>query len=87
MKRTALLSLVEAYVPTVGTEAAMYVETKEFVLTNQDCFERTLQIGHVTASGWVVSPKRDRVLLMHHRKLNRWFQPGNSAFRENYRSV
>ncbi len=76
MKRTALLSLIETYVPSAGIEAAMYLETREFVLANPDCFERTLQIGHVTASGWVVSAQRDRVLLMHHRKLDRWFQPG-----------
>lgn len=32
--------------------------------------------GHVTASAIVLSPDRKRVLLVHHRKLGRWLQPG-----------
>lgn len=68
--------MLNAYTPADVEEENMYFETKTFVNDNPDCFERTLQIGHVTASGWVISPERDQVLLMHHRKLDRWFQPG-----------
>ncbi len=32
--------------------------------------------GHFTASGFVLSPDRKSVLLVLHRKLNRWLQPG-----------
>ena len=32
--------------------------------------------GHVTASGFVVSPAGDSFALVHHRKLERWLQPG-----------
>ena len=32
--------------------------------------------GHFTASGFVLSPEGDSVLLVLHRKLNRWLQPG-----------
>lgn len=32
--------------------------------------------GHVTASGFVASPDRNSVALIHHRKLDRWLQPG-----------
>ncbi|MBI1217646.1 MAG: NUDIX domain-containing protein [Rhodobacteraceae bacterium] len=39
-------------------------------------FARDAGIGHVTASGFVVSPDRTMTLLMHHRKLDRWLQPG-----------
>lgn len=39
-------------------------------------FTRDPYPGHVTASGIVVSPDRRQVLLMHHRKLDRWLQPG-----------
>lgn len=76
MKRSGLLSLLAAYTPSEGEEYEMYNEIGQFVTANEDCFERTLSIGHVTASGWVVSPERGHVLLMHHRKLDRWFQPG-----------
>jgi len=32
--------------------------------------------GHFTASGFVVSPDGERLLLIHHRRLDRWVQPG-----------
>lgn len=32
--------------------------------------------GHLTASGFVVSPERDAVLLIFHKKLGIWVQPG-----------
>lgn len=32
--------------------------------------------GHVTASAYVLSPDRHAVLLVHHRVLDRWLQPG-----------
>ncbi|MDJ0498756.1 MAG: NUDIX hydrolase [Acidimicrobiia bacterium] len=32
--------------------------------------------GHVTASGFVVDTNRTRLLLIHHRNLGTWLQPG-----------
>ena len=32
--------------------------------------------GHLTSSGFVLSPSRDALLLIHHAKLGRWLQPG-----------
>src|SRR5258706_5904097 len=32
--------------------------------------------GHLTASGFVMSPERDAVLLIFHKKLGIWVQPG-----------
>ena len=41
--------------------------------------DRTTDFGHVTASGWVLSPDLNSVALIFHRKLNRWLQPGGHA--------
>lgn len=76
MNRNELLAKLNNHIPADEFEWAMWANTIEFVEQNPRCFERSLAIGHVTASGWVVSPDRQHVLLMHHRKLNRWFQPG-----------
>jgi 8-oxo-dGTP pyrophosphatase MutT (NUDIX family) len=38
-----------------------------------------LKIGHVTGSAWIVSPDRQKVVLLHHFKLDRWLQPGGHA--------
>ncbi len=40
--------------------------------TDRDRFDP----GHFTASGFVVSPNGSSMLLIHHRRLGRWLQPG-----------
>jgi 8-oxo-dGTP pyrophosphatase MutT (NUDIX family) len=42
-------------------------------------FEREQQDGHFTGSAWLVSADGEKVLLTHHRKLNRWLQLGGHA--------
>ena len=42
-------------------------------------FVRERLQGHLTASGWTVDSGRSRVLLVHHRKLDKWLQPGGHA--------
>jgi 8-oxo-dGTP pyrophosphatase MutT (NUDIX family) len=32
--------------------------------------------GHITATGVVLNPSRNRVLLVHHKRLQRWLMPG-----------
>jgi 8-oxo-dGTP pyrophosphatase MutT (NUDIX family) len=75
-----LLSLLRQHTPADANEAAMTAQTIAFVETYPtDCFERSLLVGHVTGSAWITSPDRQRVVLIHHRKLDRWFQPGGHA--------
>jgi 8-oxo-dGTP pyrophosphatase MutT (NUDIX family) len=52
---------------------------REFVRSAPDCFERSNRRGHVTGSAWIVSSDRQRFLLTHHRKLDRWLQLGGHA--------
>lgn len=42
-------------------------------------FLRERLAGHFTGSAWLVSADGQRALLMHHRKLGRWLQPGGHA--------
>lgn len=76
MHRQPLLHLLSAYTPTDPHEGRMLDDMIQFVTTHPDCFERSLLAGHVTGSAWIVSPDRQRVVLLHHRKLDRWLQPG-----------
>lgn len=48
----------------------------DFVKAHENCFERGLTLGHVTASAWVLDPSSSQVLLTHHRKLGKWLQLG-----------
>lgn len=42
-------------------------------------FHRETREGHFTGSAWLVSADGQRALLMLHRKLGRWLQPGGHA--------
>lgn len=76
MERHKLLKLLDNYLTTDPHEKQMVQETMIFVNQNPDCFKRELLIGHVTGSAWVVDKSRKYVLLTHHRKLDKWLQPG-----------
>lgn len=51
----------------------------EFLQSSPSVFERQHLAGHFTGSAWLVSADGKRALLMHHRKLGRWLQPGGHA--------
>ena len=49
---------------------------KHFFLSEKSPFERTNLSGHFTASSLIFNPKTEKIILTHHRKLNKWFQLG-----------
>ena len=51
----------------------------EFASAHTTAAERSLRIGHLTGSAWLTSADGRRVLLTHHRKLDRWLQLGGHA--------
>ena len=89
MHRQPLLNLLRQHTSVDANEQAMTLATIAFVEQHPDCFERSLAVGHITGSAWIVSSDRqqdhpaerrsDRVVLIHHRKLDRWLQPGGHA--------
>lgn len=60
-------------------EVAYVKRAIEFINHHENVFDRHLLPAHVTGSAWVVSPDREQVLLLHHRKHAQWFQPGGHA--------
>jgi 8-oxo-dGTP pyrophosphatase MutT (NUDIX family) len=76
MHRSALLQALAQYHPTDAQEQSFKQQTIQFVQDHADCFERTLSKGHVTASCWLLNSDQSRALLLHHAKLNQWFQLG-----------
>ena len=79
MHRRELLDLLARHRTRDMDEAAHLTRALAFVEAHEDCFHRDLLPGHVTGSAWVVNPRRDQVLLLHHRKHDQWFQPGGHA--------
>lgn len=76
MKRLLLEQLLVAYQPIYPEEIDFKERMLTFIRQHPDCFERSLTIGHVTASAWLVNHDNSRALLMHHTKLDRWLQLG-----------
>lgn len=52
---------------------------REFLFAHSDCLERRCVPGHFTGSAWLVDRTGTRILLTHHRKLDRWLQLGGHA--------
>lgn len=76
MHRQQLLALLEKYIPATAIEHTAKLDITQFIHANRQCFARTLTIGHITASAWLVSKDLQHVLLMHHAKLDMWCQLG-----------
>jgi 8-oxo-dGTP pyrophosphatase MutT (NUDIX family) len=74
-----LAQALDAYAranPRQAADAAMF---GDFLASAATVFERTHAVGHFTGAAWLVSVDGRRTLLTHHRKLDRWLQPGGHA--------
>lgn len=76
MHRKKILELLNSHAGHDQHEQEMTQRTIAFVNDYTNCFDRELLIGHITGSAWILDKSGQFVLLTHHRKLNRWFQPG-----------
>lgn len=75
MKRNTLLKLLDDYTPSFE-EVSYKQKMIQFAKEHQDCLERTLSLGHFTASCWLLNKEGSKALLMHHAKLDIWCQLG-----------
>jgi 8-oxo-dGTP pyrophosphatase MutT (NUDIX family) len=77
----AILRLLDGHALRVTdpVEAEAVAFIADFVRTHPDALHRTQGLGHLTGSAWIVDPARTRTLLTHHRKLDKWLQPGGHA--------
>lgn len=76
MHRVPLLEQLSRYTPIDPVDERTLERFISFVAAQPRCFERALEIGHVTGSAWIVDAAGERVLLTHHAKLDIWVQPG-----------
>jgi 8-oxo-dGTP pyrophosphatase MutT (NUDIX family) len=54
-------------------------EVLAFCARNRDALTRANIEAHLTGSALVVDPADGRIVVLHHRKLDRWLQPGGHA--------
>jgi 8-oxo-dGTP pyrophosphatase MutT (NUDIX family) len=77
--RASVFSLLAAHPPEDDKERAdlelMRAQARELAQP----FHRQQPHAHFTGSAVLVDPAGERVLLVHHRRLSRWLQPGGHA--------
>lgn len=79
MHRRHILNLFDQYERRFLHEQETVARIRTFVAGHKDCFERSLLVGHITGSAWLLDADMARVLLTHHRKLDIWVQLGGHA--------
>lgn len=76
MHQKKLLNLLNQYSPFDAQEEADWQRIIQFVQEEPRCLDRRLQVGHVTASAWIVNLRKSHTLLTLHKKLGIWLQLG-----------
>lgn len=74
--RAQLASLLRFYQQSNPDESETADRFLRFLAIHEDAFLRSCLPGHVTGSAMIVDPLATMTLLVHHRKLGRWLQPG-----------
>ena len=79
MDRRTLIAFLEKYESAYGEERDYRPRFLSLLRNFEHCYSRQLETGHITASAFIVDECADAVLLVNHRKLGRWLQPGGHA--------
>lgn len=73
-----LINELENYTPFDQKENEDVKKTLAFLNHNQNCYDRSNLLGHVTAGAFVCD-KDGNILLNHHKKSGLWFQFGGHS--------
>ena len=73
-----LLQQLHTYLVHFPSEKERISSYTQFVQNHngEHLYDRKNFVGHITASAFIVNTKKDKLLLLHHKFLNRWLQPG-----------
>ena len=77
--REKLTSAIRSYSPFNEQEERDRSLILAFLAANEDAFDRSNRIAHMTASAWVVNPAHDKVLMVYHRIYDSWSWTGGHA--------
>jgi 8-oxo-dGTP pyrophosphatase MutT (NUDIX family) len=71
-----LTDSLERHLAADALEAHHLDIIRTFVAAHPDPFDRTISEGHCTGSAFILSATGDALLMVYHRKLGCWLQPG-----------
>jgi 8-oxo-dGTP pyrophosphatase MutT (NUDIX family) len=60
-------------------EELLIINRFDQFLKNPHAYDRTHEFGHFTASAFILNADRSSLLMLHHKKLAMWLQPGGHA--------
>ena len=75
----SLLEEIKKYHPINEQEMRDKEVMLQFLQKNEDCLERTNQIGHVTVSAWTINADRTKTLMVYHNIYDSWSWIGGHA--------
>ena len=75
----SIIDEIRAYQPCCEQEERDKTAMLVFLERNPDAFERSNLTAHMTASAWVLSPEKTRVVMCYHNIYNSWSWTGGHA--------
>jgi len=81
--RSSLRVRLESHQPMDEAETRSHCRILDFLRLPLNHFSRTTQSGHITGSAIVMDQHEPEFLLIKHRKLNRWLQPGGHVHEQD----
>lgn len=74
-----ILEQIKAYTPCCEQEVHDRDVMLTFLAESGDAFSRSNPVAHMTASAWVLSPDRTRIVMVYHNIYNSWSWVGGHA--------
>ncbi|MXQ14448.1 NUDIX hydrolase [Microvirga makkahensis] len=74
--RARICSLLDRHDRAFGGAGERHVVLRRQIQNGDAIHSRSTFPGHVTTSAFILDPAGQRVVLIHHRSLARWLQPG-----------
>lgn len=73
-----LLDMLDTYGSTFPGDKQHSEPFRDYLLRNkeEEIYHRKNFDGHITTSAFIIDPRTNEMMLLHHRSLNRWLQPG-----------
>jgi 8-oxo-dGTP pyrophosphatase MutT (NUDIX family) len=76
MERQEISKLLIAFKPYDDNESEMRERFISLLSEQRDISDRECYPGHLTSSAIILDKSMSKILLVHHKKLERWLQPG-----------
>jgi len=74
--RRHVATILDGHAKAFGLPAGRHALLRRQIAGGDDIHSRRAFPGHVTTSAFVLDREGQRILLIHHRSLGRWLQPG-----------